>query len=208
MKVLLRSVLTLALAMSLARPCFAENKTAAREAFRRAQQHYNLAEYDEALADFKTAYRNFEDPSFLFNIAQCERALNHKPEAIRAYKTYLAASPNAPNRDDVSAIIQSLEKAVADERAAANRPPQGTIGTAPPSEPHATTAAPEQPSQSTLVAAQPAPERKTPTYKKWWVWTLVGGAAAAAVGIGLGVGLTTSGSPATASTSLGTVHPF
>jgi hypothetical protein len=35
-----------------------------------------------------------------------------------------------------------------------------------------------------------------PTYKKWWVWTIVGvGVAGIALGVGLGVGLQHSFSP-------------
>jgi len=35
-----------------------------------------------------------------------------------------------------------------------------------------------------------APPKKTPVYKKWWLWTIVG-AVAVGAGVGLGVGLTT-----------------
>ena len=87
----------------------AEDKAAARAAFRAATQHFNLGEYQDALAGFKTAYRNFEDPSFLFNIAQCERLLGHKQEAIRAYRTYLTNSPEAANGPEVRTLISKLE---------------------------------------------------------------------------------------------------
>jgi TolA-binding protein len=43
-------------------------KEQARIAYQRATKHYNLGEYADALAQFKEAYRAYEDPSFLFNI--------------------------------------------------------------------------------------------------------------------------------------------
>ena len=38
-------------------------------------------------------------------------------------------------------------------------------------------------------------ETPTPIYKKWWFWTIVGGAAAVTIlGVGIGVGVSRSGS--------------
>jgi hypothetical protein len=33
----------------------------------------------------------------------------------------------------------------------------------------------------------PAPAEGQPVYKKWWLWTIVGGVAVVAVGVGVGV---------------------
>jgi hypothetical protein len=53
-----------------------------------------------------------------------------------------------------------------------------------------TSAAPQNNSRADLVQAPPA---ATPTYKKWWVWTVTGAVAvAAAVGVSLGVTLGTA----------------
>src|SRR6266516_470804 len=87
----------------------AEDKSKARDAFRTGTQHFKLGEYGQALESFKVAYRNFESPIFLFNIAQCERQLNHKPEAIRFYRQYLADAKDATNRDEVQEIIAKLQ---------------------------------------------------------------------------------------------------
>src|SRR5438874_8472537 len=86
-------------------PALAVDKSKARDLYRRGTQHYNLAEYDKALDAFKEAYRNFEDPIFLFNIGQCERQLGHKEEAVRLYRSYLRNAPEAPNKTEVSDII-------------------------------------------------------------------------------------------------------
>src|SRR6185436_1309128 len=96
----------LPLALLLCMPAHAQDKSRAKESYRQASQHYKLGEYREALAAFKEAFRHVEDPSFLFNIGQCHRQLNEKPEAVRAYRTYLAEVPHAPNRSAVMQMIR------------------------------------------------------------------------------------------------------
>ncbi len=183
----------------------AEDKQKARDAFRIGTQHFKLGEYDQALESFKEAYRNFESPIFLFNIAQCERQLNHKPEAIRFYRQYLADAKDATNRDEVQQIIGKLQSALDAEHAAAAKPPQGPtesnpMATSPPPPPSTNAA--------TLTAAAPPPaQRSTPVYKRWWLWTAVGGAVAIGVGVGLGVGLGSSSSTLPG-TTFGSVKPF
>ena len=87
------------------------------------------------------------------------------------------------------------------EPTTSTQPPQPTTATAtspttttsPTSTtPGTTTPAPEAatapPAAATVSAT--APPKKTPVYKKWWLWTIVG-AVAVGAGVGLGVGLTT-----------------
>ena len=69
---LMRCIAIVAVVVALAPSAHAEDKQKAREAYERATQDYDLGEYKEALDAFKEAYRNFEDPAFLFNIAQCD----------------------------------------------------------------------------------------------------------------------------------------
>jgi tetratricopeptide (TPR) repeat protein len=181
----------------------------ARELFRQAQQHYKLAEYTEALEGFKETYRILEDATLLFNIAQCYRQLNKKEEAIRFYRTYLHEVGNVPDRQSVEDTIASLDKQLKQEQAARDKAkpkidqPQG----APPpatTAPAATTAAPSH------VAAPESRTRaeRTPAYKRWWPWTLVGVVVAAGVGVGLGLGLTRTPPPPSAPTQDGTFKPF
>ncbi len=180
----------------------ADDKAKAREAFRVGTQHFKLGEYEQALDSFKEAYRNFESPVFLYNIAQCERQLNHKQEAIRFYRQYLADAKDATNRDEVQGIINKLQSALDEERAAQAKPPQGPIEPAP-----TTTTPPPTTNAATLTASAPPPAEKTPVYKKWWLWTAVG-VVAVGVGVGLGVGLGTSSSGSLPSTTFGAAKPF
>src|SRR4051812_46734476 len=91
---------------------FAEDKDAARKAFQEGKRYYNLNQYPEALEAFKRAYWNYEEPTFLYNIAQCHRALKHKSEAIDFYRSYLRNAPDAPNRAEVERIIAELDQAL------------------------------------------------------------------------------------------------
>src|SRR5262245_59275248 len=94
----------------------AEDKQAARNAYRAGVHHYDFGEYREALAAFKTAYQNFEDPSFLFNIAQCHRQLLEREEAIRVYRSYLRNAPSAANAGEVRELITRLERELSEEK--------------------------------------------------------------------------------------------
>lgn len=164
------------------------DKDAARAAFERGTRHYNLAEYPKALDAFREAYRNYPEPSFLYNIAQCYRQVGDKPNAIRFYRTYLRETPNAPNRDEVDRLIATLEHSVAEEQMAkANQPPPAPVQP---------TTATTEPARADLVASSPKAEEHKPLVKRGWFWaTVVGGAAAVGLAVGLGVGLGTQRDP-------------
>ncbi len=67
----------------------ADNKQVARDAYREGARFYDLADFDHALESFKKAYLAQEEPSLLYNIAQCYKQLGNKPEALRFYRTFL-----------------------------------------------------------------------------------------------------------------------
>jgi tetratricopeptide (TPR) repeat protein len=200
-----RLLVAFALLVSFVRTAAADDRAHARAAFRAGSQHYNLGEFQQALDSFREAYRNYEDPSFLFNIAQCERQLGHKREAAREYRAYLNNSENADNRESVRQIITQLERDITadDQRSVAAAAAAQAAKPAP--ETAAVTPQPTvEPTAETLTASAPPPERK-PAYKKWWVWTIVGGVVAAGAATGLVFALRPSSPSAT--TSLGTSHP-
>jgi tetratricopeptide (TPR) repeat protein len=201
-----RSLVALALLVSFVRIASADDRARARAAFRSGSQHYNLSEFAQALDAFKEAYRNYEDPSFLFNIAQCERQLGHKREAVREYRAYLNNSENADNRESVRQTITQLEReiAVEDQRAVAAAAAAQAAKPAPESVAVRAKPATEPTAETLTASAPPAPERK-PADKKWWVWTIVGGVVAAGAATGLVFALRPSSPSAT--TSLGTSHP-
>jgi tetratricopeptide (TPR) repeat protein len=160
-------------------------KAEAKKHFQRGLARYNLTEYKEAAIEFQAAYRLHPDPVFLYNLAQSYRLSNQPEEALRFYKTYLRAEPRATNRREVEGRISDLERQIA------TAPPPKPEPTPPPKPeppPNLTAPAAIEPASTTVVAtSKPAPAR-TPVYKKWWLWTVVGVVVAgAAVGIGVGV---------------------
>src|SRR5262245_50883436 len=82
----------------------------AKQAFKEGVRLYDVHEYRDALAAFKRAYVKYESPLLFYNIAQCQRQLGNKAEAIQFYKMYLAALPSSPDRERVELIIQDLER--------------------------------------------------------------------------------------------------
>jgi hypothetical protein len=278
----------------------ADDKEAARQAYIEGTRLYDLADFNAALQSFKKAYLNYEEPAFLFNIAQCHRALGDKGEAIRFYRTYLRKVPNAANHVEVEKIIANLEAAQASDRASRAQAPQGMLQppanarpesgaarpemarvveprTAPPPtappvrvapppiapppsarveppvravppaivrvEPPVARVAPpvtarvepppvrvgpppgvrvEPPvgvrvelppvrvvpapvAVTPAVAVAPLEPGRPPIYRRWWFWTIIGGAVVLAVGIGIGVSLAST--PARFAPTLGDIGP-
>ena len=149
----------------------------ARQLFDSGRRHFDLAEYDAALADFKEAYRTKDDPVFLYNIALCHRLLGQKAEALRLFKNYLQRRPDAPNREDIERRIAALDDEIASEaRARASAESERM-------------AAQQSEAFEKSAAAAVRPAEKPPLYKRWWLWTAVGGVVVVGLAVGLGVGL-------------------
>lgn len=191
---------------------FADNRSLAREAYKEGTRQFEIGEYKAALENFKKAYVAYEEAAFLFNMAQCQRLLGEKPEALRSYRLYLRKIPNSPNRAEIENVISSLEAAIEQDKTATALPPTGvdpatgkqrtrTTAEPPPFEnkpaeaispPAAVETAPPPP-QPQVVEEKPAPKKdeSTPLYKKWWLWTAVGGVVVVAVAVGVGVAAST-----------------
>lgn len=163
----------------------AQNKEAAKAAYRRWTQHYNLNELPQALEAFKEAYRHFEEPSILFNIGQCQRRLGRNEEAIQSFRAYLRENKTAPNREEVEGLVDKLTEQVKAEQA------QKAEAAEKERRAKADAEAAERERQRTLEAQQAslakAPAAPTPVYKKWWLWTIVGGVVVVGLGVGLGL---------------------
>lgn len=90
----------------------------AREHLSRAKVHYKLGEWDEAIAEFKEAYRLRSVPGLLFNIGQALRMKGDYRQSRFYYQNYLRDQPNAPNRGEVERQLAQLERLIADEEEA------------------------------------------------------------------------------------------
>jgi tetratricopeptide (TPR) repeat protein len=170
----------------------------ARAHFQQGDTYFKLDKYAEALHEFEQAYLAKQDPSFLYNIAQCHRLMGDRAQAIRFYKRYITDAPTAANRPVAEKHIRDLESALGAEELTGSHPPpppapaperaSGAVpppqSPPPPSVPPTTTLAldarPPPPSQSDAVltsAPPPSPADEHPFYTRWWFWTAVGGAA-------------------------------
>jgi tetratricopeptide (TPR) repeat protein len=156
-----------------------EDVAAAREHYKNGTKLFDIGKYLEAAREYEAAYQFKEDPSLLFNIGQSYRLAGEKDAALRAYKSFLRRSPEAGNRAAVQSRIDELQKAIDQEQKAKEGPPDGTARPMTMQDP---------------VVSPPAPRapEKVPVYKKWWLWTIVGGVVVAGAAVGLGVGLGTA----------------
>lgn len=81
----------------------------ARAAFREGEQAYYAGRFAEALDRFSLAYELSARAELLYNIGTAHDRLGHGALALRAYREYLDARPEAPNREFVLARIAVLE---------------------------------------------------------------------------------------------------
>jgi tetratricopeptide (TPR) repeat protein len=86
--------------------------SAARALYDRGQAHYDLGEFDEAIAQFKEAYELSRAPRLMFNIAQAYRLKKDWEQALFFYNNYLRLVPNAPNRADVESRIAEMQEKI------------------------------------------------------------------------------------------------
>jgi len=176
------------------------NRDAARQEFTTGARYFEIGDYPRALEHFKAAYVSFEDPAILFNIAQCERLLNHKQEALRQYRIYLQKRPEAPNRADIENIIATLQEAINKDQRASTMPPVGVEQAKPPEEtpatpPPATPPPAATPPAAVVTTTPPPPTPREPIYKKWWLWAAAGAVVVVAIGVGVGVGVAANSHP-------------
>jgi tetratricopeptide (TPR) repeat protein len=169
-----------------AAPTDAEASEAKRH-YAQGSRYYDLAEYEEALREFKEAYRIVDDPAFLFNIAQCHRKLGRLQDAITFYRTYLRRAPHTPNRAEVERIIAETERGQAAQPAPAAAPGPSKPAAAEP-QPSPALSAPTTSAATApvLVAAAPAEgpaggaDTERPFYRRVWFWVAAGAVLAGA----------------------------
>ncbi len=104
-----------------------ENKAKAKALYDKGIGHYNLGEFDAAIAAFKEAYGLTSAPGLLFNIAQSFRLKKDYEQATYFYTTYLRIKPDAANRADVEARLQEMEQLIQAQKAQDVKPPVGTV---------------------------------------------------------------------------------
>ncbi len=182
------------LSMLIAVPALANpgDEARAREFFKKGQIELQAARFGDAKASFSAGYSLSKKPGFLWNMAECERALGHRVEALELYRKYLGeASPTATERPEAEKRITELEPtksasspitpaplAPVPSPASANAPLalQPVAPTSPGAPSFNPPPAPDQ------VSKPNVPDSAKPVTKQWWFWTGAAVVAGAVIG--------------------------
>ncbi len=158
--------------------CLRDNEC--RGHYDKAMKSYGGGRYEAALPEFQAAYGLRQMPWLLVNIGRTLHRLGRLEEAVQYYNNYEKASLGSdPETLKRVQDYRSQAQAALD----ALKSGQGT-----PTTPAVT---PSTPPEGTAPAGTEQPK---PIYKKWWFWTIIGGAAAVTIlGIGIGVGVSKGG---------------
>ena len=189
-------------------------KAKAKVLIKSGDLNYRLAKFEEALADYQAAYKLYEHPAILFNIAQCHRQLKNHEKALFFYRLcrsdWQRSNPDPTFLKEVRTQIGKLNDVMARDRKAkqeqARLEQERTRKEEERVRQEAARKKEEQARKAKLAlipTPKPRPNSKArPFYKKWWFWTAVGvvvvGATTATV-----VGL----QPGDANTVGGTLRP-
>jgi tetratricopeptide (TPR) repeat protein len=128
---------------------------AGEQAYQRGRQHYDLQEWDAAIAEFKEAYRLRQDAASLFNIAQSYRLKGDCAQAASFYKTYKRNFPNEKNIARVDQFIGEMDEC-------AKHAPATTITTTPQTTTSPSAESPSTSSPTTSSPATPSPATTPP----------------------------------------------
>ena len=212
---LLIAALVASLALAFPTEVQAESKKArARTSFKAGQKEFKEKNYEKALKLFKKANKLLPHPDILFMVAQCHRNLKQYRAAVKGFKGYLKAKPNADDRIEVKRLIDELEflQEVSPEEPDEPTEPGEPADPVDPDDPDGSKPPAKKPPVKKPLVEPPPPivpiaptprRRKTPIYKKWWFWAVVGGTVVVAGGVGI-IAATAGGEEAPAG-SLGTL---
>lgn len=166
-------------------------RAAAKAEVQKAQLHYKLGRFEEALGAYSHAYELFPAPALLFNIGQCHKNLKNYERAIFFFEGYLReeTSPNARTRTLAQELVAESRAELERQRAAEAELKKATspAPAAPSSSVAAMFGAPGPPATApVLVDASPAATSTGPLLRRWWFWTALGvGTAAVVTGVAL-----------------------
>lgn len=84
-------------------------KAEARRLATRAQVHFDLGEYEQAIAAYREAYRVHPTPGLLYNLGQAYRLMGDCVSATTMYRNYLRLAPRSRYRQLVRQHLATLE---------------------------------------------------------------------------------------------------
>ena len=97
----------------------------AKQHFRLGSTFYDSGRFQEAAEEFAEAFRLSGRPELLYNVYVARRDAGKLEEAVDALRSYLKAMPNAPDRINLRARLESMEAQLAahQEREAVEKEP-------------------------------------------------------------------------------------
>lgn len=90
-------------------PARADDKTDAERHYQLGKRHYNVQEWNEAVDEFKAAYKLVPEAVYLFNIAQAYRLKRDCANAAKFYATYQREEKDRKARDSVKKLREEME---------------------------------------------------------------------------------------------------
>jgi tetratricopeptide (TPR) repeat protein len=75
-----------------------------------AKLAYQVEQWEQAREGFESSYLLKPDPALLFDLGQVNRHLGRLDDALRNYRDYLEAFPDAPNRAAVEKLIVETKR--------------------------------------------------------------------------------------------------
>ncbi|HEY1547622.1 MAG TPA: tetratricopeptide repeat protein [Kofleriaceae bacterium] len=110
MRGLLRTLASISIG-ALVQTAHADTRADADAHARKGVAFYNLGKYEEAIAEFEEAYKDFQSDALLFNLAQSHRKLEHCDRALDYYHQFLSGEPAPELADQVEKLLPGLEAA-------------------------------------------------------------------------------------------------
>jgi tetratricopeptide (TPR) repeat protein len=180
------------------------NESRAHDAFVLGQAAFNEARYDDALAQFQSAFALSGRAELLVTLAQTYRKLGRFDDALASCERFLGTKPPPARERSTYEFMGQLRAERASANSAVAPRPNDARPTAPPS---TTTAGATPAASGTLIAgASPAagstPDRR---HKLLIGLAVAAGVVVLAVGLGVGLGVGLSHSDQFPSSGLGTV---
>ena len=163
----------------------------------KAREESNKGKLKEAVRLYKAAYELRPNPVLLYNIARLLHKLTRFQEARIYYQLFLDSPvEDSEQKRKAREYLEALREKPSPEKVVPSTPvdvtptvPDAAASPSPTTSASTPAAAVRsaQPSSNVLATARLGTE-STPLYRKWWLWTIVGGAVAVGA-VGLGVGL-------------------
>lgn len=101
----------------LSAPALAGEKEEARRHFKAGMQAMQEGQYEKGIAELKEAYAILPHANVLYNIARAYAESGDLETSVVYYRKYLAENP--PDKEEVEAVVRSLEARLAKSKAAA-----------------------------------------------------------------------------------------